>query len=69
MVDNHQGARAKPEGEGVVIDHKSHGYHAVTQHFDHEGFLLLVELVQSLLFLPLGVHIPLKIWWPRITLS
>ena len=26
MVDNHPSARAKPEGKGVVIDHKSHGY-------------------------------------------
>ena len=30
MVDNHPSARAKPEGEGVVIDHKSPGYCAVT---------------------------------------
>jgi len=30
MVDNHPSARAKPEGEGVVIDHKSLGYCAVT---------------------------------------
>jgi len=29
MVDNHLGARVKPEGEGVVIYHKPHGYHAV----------------------------------------
>ena len=30
MVDNHPSAKAKPEGEGVVIDHKSHGYYAVS---------------------------------------
>jgi len=30
MVDNHPSARAKPEGKGVVIDHKFHGYHAVS---------------------------------------
>ena len=29
MVDNHPSARAKPEGEGVDINHKSHGYYAV----------------------------------------
>jgi len=28
--DNHPSARAKPEGEGVVINHKSHGYSAVS---------------------------------------
>jgi len=26
MVDNHPSVRAKPEGKGVVIDHKFHGY-------------------------------------------
>jgi len=30
LVDNHPSAGAKPEGEGVVIDHKSHGYCAVS---------------------------------------
>ena len=30
MIDNHLGAREKPEGKGVVIDHKSHGYCAVS---------------------------------------
>ena len=30
MVDYHPSAKAKPEGEGVVIDHKSHGYYAVS---------------------------------------
>ena len=29
MVDNNLSARVKPEGEGVVIDHKSHGYGAI----------------------------------------
>ena len=29
MVDDHLSVRAKPVGEGVVIDHKSHGYHAI----------------------------------------
>ena len=29
MVDNHPSARAKPEGKGVVIDHKPHGYRAI----------------------------------------
>jgi len=29
MVNNHPSARAKPEGKGVVIGHRSHGYHAV----------------------------------------
>ena len=28
MVDNHPSTRAKPKGKGVVIGHKSHGYHA-----------------------------------------
>ena len=26
MADNHPSVRAKPKGEGVVIDHKSHSY-------------------------------------------
>jgi len=30
MVDNHPSVRAKPEGKGVVIDHKFHSYHAVS---------------------------------------
>ena len=30
MVDNHPSVRVKPEGESVVIDHKSHGYHALS---------------------------------------
>jgi len=30
MVDNHPSVRVKPEGKGVVVDHKSHGYHAVS---------------------------------------
>jgi len=34
MVDSHlqlsASTRAKPKGEGVVIDHKSHGYHTVS---------------------------------------
>jgi len=30
MLDNHPSARVKPMGEGVVIDHKSHGYGAVS---------------------------------------
>jgi len=29
MVDNHPSVRAKPEGEGVDINHTSHDYHAV----------------------------------------
>jgi len=30
MVDNHPSTRVKPKDEGVVIDHKSHGYCAVS---------------------------------------
>ena len=30
MVDNYPSARAKPEGEGVDINHKTHGYRAVS---------------------------------------
>jgi len=30
MVDNHPSVRAKLKGKGVVIDHKSHGYRAVS---------------------------------------
>jgi len=29
MVDNHPSTKVKLQGEGVVIDHKSHGYRAV----------------------------------------
>jgi len=38
LVDNHPSAGAKHEGEGVAIDHKSHGYCAVL------NILLLVRL-------------------------
>ena len=33
MVDNHPGARVKPEGKGVVIDHKSWCYRAVSNNY------------------------------------
>jgi len=29
MVYNHPSTMAKPEGKGVVIGHKTHGYYAV----------------------------------------